>query len=365
MAGEDLAQAISKCSLFDGLSSDQTALLSSLTQRQEYDNGEYVIQQGDRGEDLFIIESGKVTVQVKGPDGRPVMIRELGPGEYFGEIGLLTGGQRSADVIAICELSAIVLSKENYFQFLSQTIEVQQAVTKTAVERIRTSTSIEAPPVQEAVDHVLGKLMRYELRSLRSSGVCEHRVSFNELVEFYESVRFLYPAKMKELEPRFSNIEATWNGLLDANDRIFKIFIRKEISGDKAAIGSSICAFEYAPGTWQTQHLVSASRHGFTGTLLMLLALMNWFGRNPEINIFRFTYRPDNLGVARLFEMFAKNLGNEISHVAVYDYVLSALVDHLSKDQTNNVGCRIVRADAEMIERVVTFYASRLHQVEL
>jgi len=365
MVDDDFGQVISNCSLFDGLSADQIDFLASLTRRRHYNNGEYVIRHGDTGEDLFIIESGKVTAQVKGPDGRPKTINELGPGEYFGEIGLLTGGQRSADVIAIGQLSAIVISKENYFQFLSQATEVQQAATKTAVERIRASASIEAVAVKDEIDHALGKLMRYELRSLRASGAYDYPVSFNELVEFYESVRFLYPAKLKDMKPRFPSIEATWTNLLNANDKIFKVIIRKEISGGKVIIGSSVCAFEYAPGTWQTQHLVSASRHGFTGTLLMLLALMNWFGRSSEIDIVRFTYRPNNPGVVRLFEKFGENLGSEISHSVVYDYVLSTLVEDLSKDQTSHINYRIVPISDEITQRVIKFYASRLHPVEL
>jgi CRP-like cAMP-binding protein len=365
MVKEDLTQAIKNCSLFDCLSSDQIGLLASLTHRRNYHNGEYVIRHGDLGEDLFIIESGNVKTQVKGPDGRPRTINELGSGEYFGEIGLLTGGQRSADCIAMGPLSAVVLSKESYFRFLSHTTKVQQAATKTAVERIRASAGIEAIPVQDTVDHVLGKLMRYELRSLRASGVYEQSVSFNELLDFYESVKFLYPAKLKELKPRFSSIEATWNNLLDANDKVFKVIIRKEISGGQVVIGSSVCAFEYAPGTWQTQHLVSASRHGFTGTLLMLLALINWFGRNTEIDIVRFTYRPDNPGVKRLFGKMSQNLGSEISRSVVYDYALSTNIDELSNDRTNTNGYRIIPATDDIIHRVTQFYSSILNPLEL
>jgi len=364
MVGKDFSQVISNCSLFEGLPHGQISFLDSLIQRRTYNNGEYIIRQGDNGGELFIIESGKVITQVKGPDGKPTTINELGPGDFFGEIGLLTGGHRSADVIAIGPVATNLLSKADYFRFVGQSAEIQQAAMKTAVDRIRVSTDVEAVRVQEAIDHVLGKLMRFELRALRSSGVCHDIVSFDELVKFYQSVKFLYPAKLKELAPRFSDIEDTWTKLLNANNKIFKVFIRKELSNGKVVIGSSVCAFEYSPGTWQTQHLVSASRHGFTGTLLMLLALMNWFGRNSDIDMVRFTYRPNNPGVVRLFEKFGKNLGGEMSHSTTYDYLLSTFVNELSKDTKGHTQYSIVPVSDESLQRVIQFYAKRLHPVE-
>jgi CRP-like cAMP-binding protein len=74
---------------------------------KKYDHGENVVQEGDEGDCMFVVQSGKVHVVME-KDGKEVFIKELGEGDFFGEMALFTPEVRSATVRA--EGDAVVLT---------------------------------------------------------------------------------------------------------------------------------------------------------------------------------------------------------------------------------------------------------------
>lgn len=74
-------------------------LLSSTSVRS-FSPGDIIVREGDPGISLFLIESGSVEVRTNDPTGREVLLAELGPGEFFGEVAVLTGRPRTATIVA-------------------------------------------------------------------------------------------------------------------------------------------------------------------------------------------------------------------------------------------------------------------------
>lgn len=81
------------------------AIVSGLT-LQNFEAGSIIVTEGEPGGSLFVVTSGRVRAYVKDAVGHSIPIRELQEGEFFGEISLLTGRERSATVTATmpCEL---------------------------------------------------------------------------------------------------------------------------------------------------------------------------------------------------------------------------------------------------------------------
>jgi len=73
-----------------------------------------IIKEGDPGDCLYIIRSGNVRIARRNPDGMRLDISIKGPGETFGEMALITGEPRSADVETLGETHLMVLSKDDY-----------------------------------------------------------------------------------------------------------------------------------------------------------------------------------------------------------------------------------------------------------
>jgi CRP-like cAMP-binding protein len=83
--------------LFASLTDEQRKRIAMATTTATYGDGEAIVRQGEAGESMYVIVSGKVAVRI---DGRTDSIATIESGGYFGEMSLLTGDPRSADVVA-------------------------------------------------------------------------------------------------------------------------------------------------------------------------------------------------------------------------------------------------------------------------
>jgi CRP-like cAMP-binding protein len=78
----------------------------------------WVVTQEDSGDALFIVLSGRVKVVRFGDSGREVILALLKPGDFFGEMSLLDGGPRSADVVALEDTTLAVLGRDAFLRHL-------------------------------------------------------------------------------------------------------------------------------------------------------------------------------------------------------------------------------------------------------
>jgi len=92
--------------LFSTLSDDALDTVSVFASETSVSAGKRLVHEGDYSYDLIVIEDGTADV-LKGGE----VIGSLGPGDVFGEMGMLTGGKRTADVVATSPMRLITLSK--------------------------------------------------------------------------------------------------------------------------------------------------------------------------------------------------------------------------------------------------------------
>jgi glutaminase len=92
--------SLGQLDLFRGLDRDDCRRLEEIAQAMRFDAGEAIFREGDAAHLLFIVASGSVTVSLALEDGRRRRLACFGPGMSFGEMALLDGGRRSADVTA-------------------------------------------------------------------------------------------------------------------------------------------------------------------------------------------------------------------------------------------------------------------------
>jgi len=116
---------------------DQEALLL-LFRPKSASPGQKVIRHGDRADGMYFISSGAVEVKVK---ERNIL---LGPGDFFGEMALLSGGRRNSDVVAVDFCNFLVLDRRDFNQFTARHPALRAAITSVAEER---RTMNLAPPV--------------------------------------------------------------------------------------------------------------------------------------------------------------------------------------------------------------------------
>ena len=109
---------LAKVSIFNGL--DGTALenLGDKLKVVTFAKDGVIVSQDDPGDSMFIIKKGRVKVVLYGDSGREVILSILREGDFFGEMSLLDGQPRSANVIATIESEMLVLSRDDFVEHL-------------------------------------------------------------------------------------------------------------------------------------------------------------------------------------------------------------------------------------------------------
>ena len=130
-AGLPLLQAIP---MFGPLSPVTLDALARALDRSEVPAGEVVVHEGDESDRFYVIESG--LVQVSAADGH--VLREEGPGEYFGEIGLLRDVPRTATITALQPTVLLALEREEFLDAVTGQGEARGLAEDVVVRRLRT-----------------------------------------------------------------------------------------------------------------------------------------------------------------------------------------------------------------------------------
>lgn len=135
--GLDATERLAAVPLFDGLTGAQHRMIARLVDGVEADAGETIVAQDTHTYQFVIIERGTAEMR---HDGEPVS--ELGAGDYFGEIAILSGGQpRSATVNATTPLRALVLTAQKFNQVCEAVPLVGERIARTAQERLARDAS--------------------------------------------------------------------------------------------------------------------------------------------------------------------------------------------------------------------------------
>jgi len=109
--------------LFSSLSDKALDTVSVFSSETSVSPGKRLVHEGDYSYDLIVIESGTADV-IKGGE----VIGSLGPGDVFGEMGMLSGGKRTADVIATSDMRLITLSKWDLRRISSEVSDQLQSL---------------------------------------------------------------------------------------------------------------------------------------------------------------------------------------------------------------------------------------------
>jgi small-conductance mechanosensitive channel/CRP-like cAMP-binding protein len=121
--------------IFEPLSTQEKEAVASSAIKTVYAPGESILRRGDPGDSMFIVCSGRVEVRLRGSDGNAQQVAELGPGNFFGEMALLTGEPRNADVIAADEVGILEIKKDVIQQLLDNNADLAVALSHKIAER--------------------------------------------------------------------------------------------------------------------------------------------------------------------------------------------------------------------------------------
>ncbi len=121
---------------FRSLATREIERLSSQCEPARFQGGAQIIRRGDPGDAMYIIQSGECRVPITDERGREKFVARLGPGEFFGEMALLTGEPRNADVYADGDVSCLVIRRAPLQEFLHKHTAVASFLTEILGRRL-------------------------------------------------------------------------------------------------------------------------------------------------------------------------------------------------------------------------------------
>jgi len=130
-------QAIKNVPLFSDLTDQELGFLAVSGSRRKFPAKNVVFQEGEPGEVLLIILSGKVKVFLSGKDGQEFILTLLGPGNFFGEMAILESAPRSASVITMEPCEFLLLSQKDLMALLKKHATIALKILKNLSQRLR------------------------------------------------------------------------------------------------------------------------------------------------------------------------------------------------------------------------------------
>ncbi len=186
--------------LFSGVQDPQLAEIAAAATKRKVTRGTVIVRAGDTTDSLYILINGRARVMNSDEEGREVILSILGPGDFFGEMGLIDGSPRSADVVAAESCEMLVISKADFRRCLQENFEVAFNIMKRLVERLREADrKIESLALMDVYGRVAKLLLEVsEVQGGRR--VIPQRLTKQDIAKMIGASREMVSRVMKDLE---------------------------------------------------------------------------------------------------------------------------------------------------------------------
>jgi len=144
---EQRVRALAGVELFSTLSEEERSALAVSLRYAPFTRGETITRQGAEAHWLYIIREGEAAVRVAAEGGDDREVARLGRGDFFGEMGLLTGERRAATVVALTDVDCYRLDRAAFRRLVDQRPEIAESVANVLAER-----RVELASVRENLD---------------------------------------------------------------------------------------------------------------------------------------------------------------------------------------------------------------------
>ena len=131
------AELLKRVPLFRGLSDVELDALAGVTQVRRFPKDCMVIWADGEGDAFFVIHAGRMKVSMNTPEGREVILSVLGEGEFFGDMSLLDGQPRSANVVTLEDSEVLIIRRQDFLQALERYPSVAVRMMVTLASRLR------------------------------------------------------------------------------------------------------------------------------------------------------------------------------------------------------------------------------------
>lgn len=186
--------------LFSGLDESELQRLSQVAMRRRAGRNEQVVRAGEDAESLIVLLTGRAKVTNFDEEGREIILAWLGPGEFFGEMGLIDGSPRSASVVAVEPCELLTIGKTEFQRCMQDNFQVAQKLMQILVRRLREADrNIESLALLD----VYGRVARLLLDLSEEEGgkrLVRQKISKQDMARMIGASREMVSKVMRDLE---------------------------------------------------------------------------------------------------------------------------------------------------------------------
>jgi CRP/FNR family cyclic AMP-dependent transcriptional regulator len=188
--------------IFDSLGEDRLAPIARLASLRGVPRNTTVLHAGDQTDNVYLILVGVMKVLISDEQGREAILSMLGPGDLFGEMGVIDDHPRSATVTTVEPCELIVITKSDFKRCLAENFDVSLYIMRSLVHRLRTADrKIESLALMD----VYGRVARVLLDMAEAedgSMVVKRKVSKQDIAKMIGASREMVSRVMRDLQDR-------------------------------------------------------------------------------------------------------------------------------------------------------------------
>ena len=177
------AQHLRNVPIFSDLKDNDLNIIADKMVSRSYDKGKMILLEQSQGETFFIIKSGAVKVTRQSDDGREVILAILGESDFFGEMSLLDGEGRSANIVSNEDSEVLTLSRSDFLDCLETYPKIAIALLEELAIRLRKSDQhIESLSLSDSEHRIAITLIRFaqELGTIKKGEVTIKNLPFQQ-----------------------------------------------------------------------------------------------------------------------------------------------------------------------------------------
>ena len=145
--------------LFASLNDTAAQELRTLLSVRQVPDGTLLFREGDLGDAMYLIESGRVRIAITDDDEKEIVLAELAQGDFFGEMAIIDGKQRSAHAMVVEDARLSVLSRQDFLRFIRNNPTVALEMLSATFSRLRRTDKMLQQRVSRNVNEEQDKRM--------------------------------------------------------------------------------------------------------------------------------------------------------------------------------------------------------------
>lgn len=128
--------------IFQGVDPSAAQALKASLEQVNFPRAHVIFAEGEPGDRLYIILSGKVKIGRRSPDGRENLLAVFGPSDMFGELSIFDPGPRTSTVTTVTEVSAVSMDRAALREWITKRPEIAEQLLRVIARRLRRTNNM-------------------------------------------------------------------------------------------------------------------------------------------------------------------------------------------------------------------------------